>query len=76
VVKADGPVDHGVPVTIKFAAAGLRANDHVMVLRKMKDYVDAIAEIRVTASDGKSVTGQVLWGTHTYKKGDTYMVSP
>lgn len=76
VVKADGPVDHGVSVTIKFAANGLRVNDYVMVLRKMKDYVDAVAEIRVTASDGKTVTGQVLWGTHTYKKGDSFTVVP
>jgi putative metalloprotease len=73
VVKADGPVDHSVPVSIKFTNPAVRVNDYLFVLRKNKNGTEPVAEIRVTVSDGKTVTGNVLWGTHTYKRGDQFV---
>jgi len=68
IVKAGGPVDHSVPVTLKLSDGAARPGDYIAVVRKNQ----LVAEVAVDQIKGKSVTGTVLWGTHLWKKGDKF----
>lgn len=72
VIIADGPVNHSVPVTIKYSPKGLRVNDYLAVYR---DNI-MVSEVRIDSLDTKSITGTVLWGTHTWKKKDRFTPLP
>jgi|GEM_PF-1064459 len=68
IVKAGGPVDHSVPVTLKLSEGAVRPGDYIAVVRKNQ----LVAEVAVDQIKGKNVTGTVLWGTHLWKKGDKF----
>jgi hypothetical protein len=69
ILKAGGPVDHSVPVTLKLSDGSARPGDYIAVVRKNQ----IVAEVAVDQIKGKNVTGNVLWGTHLWKKGDKFI---
>lgn len=68
VVREDGPVDHSAPVTLRIAPRDVRVGDYVYVKRGAR----IISEVQVTAINGRTVSGQVLWGGHSWQVDDTF----
>jgi hypothetical protein len=69
VIKSGGLVDHSAPVTLRLSKGAVRVNDYVAVVRKDR----VVSMVRVTALNGKEVTGLVLWGAHTWQRKDQFL---
>jgi len=70
VVEAGGPVDHSVPVTIRLTKAEGRLGDYIAVIRDKH----LVAEVAIDKLTGRTVTGTVLWGVHSWKKNDLFVM--
>lgn len=70
VVRTGGPVDHSAPVSVRLSDNKARPGDYIAVVRDNK----FVAEVRIDQIKGRDVTGSVLWGVHTWKKGDHFAV--
>ncbi|MHB9132521.1 MAG: M48 family metallopeptidase [Armatimonadota bacterium] len=71
VLEADSAIDHSVPVTIRMTDPGkVRPGDYINVVRGNK----IVACVNADQITGKDVKGTVLWGVHTWKKGDKFVM--
>jgi metalloprotease len=67
IVQMRGPVVHVYPVTVPNPSKNTRPGDTVGVARDGF----LVAEVLVGSVTSRDVTGNVLWGTHTWQKNDS-----